>query len=415
MSAELAIKKMKQEEFDLIISDQTLNEMDGIQLLRWAQKLAPNIPFIVITGYGSIERAVESVKKGAFEYIIKPFGRQHMLETIERAMSETSFRLNKKQDQSVFFENIVGKSKKMQDLYHLVSKIAPTNATVLIQGESGTGKELIAKAIHNMSPRKNSLFVAINCGVLSENLLENELFGHVKGAFTGATHYKKGLFEEAHKGTIFLDEIGDIPAPTQTKLLRVLQEKEFKALGSTENIKVDVRVIAATNVNLLEAVSKKRFRGDLYYRLAVIPIFVPALRDRIEDVPELATYFAEKYSYENNKKIEYISPEAMEKLMNNEWKGNVRELENTIERAVALATGNTISPELLWPGAEYMEMEEKPFLHKTNSLKDIISNNTYEAIVKALEITKGNRSKAAKLLGISRASFYHKLEKYGLK
>ena len=416
-SAHDAITKMKQGNIDVVISDQSLNEMDGIQLLAKAQKLLPGVPFIVITGYGTIERAVDSLKKGAFDYLLKPFGRNRILQVIARAMEQRSFRLDNDgmgQAPMGVFENIIGKSQKMQELFNLVQKIAGTNATVLIQGESGTGKELIAKAIHQLSPRKQSPFIAINCGVLSENLLENELFGHVKGAFTGATHLKRGLFEEADNGTLFLDEVADIPPAVQTKLLRVLQEKEFKPLGSNEIIQVDVRVIAASNINLYNAVLQKRFREDLYYRLAVIPILVPPLRDRLEDIPDLALYFAHRYSRRNNKKIEMISSKAMEKLMKHNWQGNVRELENTIERAVALAISDTITQDILWQGIETLERKEID-TSNPNSLKEIIQQDTRYAIEKALRITQGNRSKAARILGISRATLYHKIKKYDIR
>jgi DNA-binding NtrC family response regulator len=414
LSSKEAIHKIMEKGFDVIISDQFLNEMDGMELLSVVQKFSPQVPFIVITGYGSIERAVESVKKGAFDYLIKPFGRDHILEAIERAIQASSYNLNRKpqqENQNIFFENIIGKSKKMQELFALVSKIVATDATILIQGESGTGKELIAKAIHQLSPRKSSPFIAINCGVLSENLLENELFGHVKGAFTGAIQRKRGLFEEAHKGTLFLDEVADIPPAVQTKLLRVLQEKEFKPLGSNEIIRVDVRLIGATNVNLYQSVLQKKFREDLYYRLAVIPIFVSPLRERIEDIPDLAMHFAQKYSKQNGKKIEYIEPQAMQKLMQHTWQGNVRELENTIERAVALSTSNTITSDILWQGIENLES----YSENSNLLKKIVHRNTEEAILKALEITQGSRSKAAQILGISRATLYQKLKKCNIQ
>ncbi len=304
------------------------------------------------------------------------------------------------------FENIVGKSKEMTKLFRIVGKIAPTNATVLLQGESGTGKEIIARLIHRLSYRNQSPFIAINCSVLNENLLENELFGHIKGAFTGATYYKKGLFQEADTGTLFLDEVADIPALVQTKLLRVLQEKEFKPLGSNATIKSDVRVIAATNSNLYELVSKKKFREDLYYRLAVIPIFIPPLRERIDDIPELVKYFILKYNRENKKSIKGIDPLAMETLKKYYWQGNVRELENTIERAVALANHSIVTLEDLF-GTNYENT-----LQATTTLKCTISHNTYQAIKKALEYTSGNRSEAAKILGISRATLYYHLRKF---
>ncbi len=412
-SGKEGLQKIEEHECDLILSDQSLSDMDGMELFLKSKEISPLVPFVFMTGYGNVQQAVDCLKQGAFDYLTKPFGRDSILKVIDKALEQSAQQFDKKkhnEKKEAFFEKIVGSSEKMQELFRLVSKIAPTNATVLIQGESGTGKELIAKAIHNLSTRKNEPFIAINCGVLSENLLENELFGHVKGAFTGATQYKKGLFEEADQGTLFLDEVADIPPAVQTKLLRVLQEKEFKPLGSNEIIKVNVRVIAASNINLYQAVVEKKFREDLYYRLAVIPIFVPPLRERKEDIPDLVHYFIQKYSKENGKNIVSILTAAMDRLIKHTWKGNVRELENTVERAVALASGNAITPDLLWKGMDILELETKDEPEEKESLKSIIHRDIKKAIIKALKICKGNRSKAAKLLGISRASFYNKLK-----
>lgn len=403
---------VKKQKFDLILCDLGLDKVDGMELLARSQKYLPDVPFIIITGYNSVSKAVESVKKGAFDYIVKPFDNEMILNVIQRALNEVVLRVPKKTE-AVTFENIIGQSQKMQEVFHIVSQIAETSATVLIQGESGTGKELIAKAIHALSPRKNAHFIPVNCGTLSDNLLENELFGHVQGAFTGAIRHKKGLLAEADKGTVFLDEISETPFSVQSKLLRVLQEKEFKPLGSNENIQIDVRVITATNLDLRNAVLQKRFREDLYYRLAVIPIYIPPLRERKEDIHPLAMHFAKKYGAENNKIIEYIAPDAMEKLIRYTWPGNVRELENTIARSVALAKGKVITRDILWQTSENEELEHSEN-SEPKSLKEMIDIQTQTAIFKALETAKGNRSKAARILGISRASLYQKMKKYGL-
>lgn len=413
-----AISYIKNQKLDLIVCDLALEKMDGIKLLEIGQKYSTEVPFIIITGFNSVAKAVECLHKGAFDYIVKPFDKEQLLHIICRAMNEALLKIPQKPE-SIVFENIIGQSKKMQEVFKIISQIADTSATVLIQGESGTGKELIAKAIHELSSRKNDAFIAVNCGTLSENLLENELFGHVQGAFTGAIRYKKGLLVEADKGTLFLDEISETPLSVQTKLLRVLQEKEFKPLGSNENIHVDVRIITATNLNLQDAIRDRHFREDLYYRLAVIPIFIPPLRERKEDIPLLAMHFAKKYGHENNKEIEYIEPGAIEKLLHYTWPGNVRQLENTIARAVALATGKVITDEILWYGKTRNDENEDADADAdvacdNTKLKDMLQLHTHSVILKTLETTRGNRSKAARILGISRASLYNKIKKYRL-
>ncbi len=424
-----AIQKLTEGNFDLIISDLNLTEINGLELLTQSQQLSRYTPFIVITGHGSVESAVRAVKTGAFDFLIKPFGKDQIMTIIERALNDAELRTKDKKsipqdDKAEAFEGIIARSQKMQKLFNVIEQVASTSATVLIQGESGTGKELFSRSIHKLSERKKQTFVAVNCGALSENLLENELFGHVKGAFTGASNYKAGLFSVADKGTIFLDEIGDVTPAVQTKLLRVLQEKEFIPLGSNETVRVDVRVIAATNVDLKDAVKKKIFREDLYYRLAVIPLTIPPLRDRIEDIPILAIHFFEKYRQEYSKKIDSITAEAIEKLQSHNWPGNVRELENIIERAVALCSSSKITEDLI---DQYLQ-DFAPMRDSNTSsstlhgpitsrlpLKVILNRVTKEAIIKALRKTNGNRTKAAMLLGIGRASLYHKLKEYGIE
>lgn len=407
-SVQEALAKMQAEDFDLIISDQVLGDGDGLQILQEAHKETPGLPFIMISGAGTIPKVVESMKKGAVDYISKPLDNNTILNVVHRTLTESAFRIRESllASKEIIGETIIGNSAKMQELFRLIARIAKTTATVLIEGESGTGKELIARAIHRLSPRQDTPFIPINCAYLSENLLENELFGHVQGAFTGAVKYKKGLLAETNHGTLFLDEVGDIPLPVQTKLLRVLQEKQYKPLGSNETIQVDMRIIAATNIRLQEAVQEKRFREDLYYRLAVIPIFIPPLRDRLEDVPLLAKHFARKYGKENGKEIQTIAPETLEKLVRYHWPGNVRELENTIARSVALATGNSLTPELLWQGVG------KTAQSPTTPLQELIERDTKEAILQALKLTEGNLSKTARILGISRQSLYQKMKQF---
>ncbi len=410
------IRRIQDKRYDLIICDQGLGDMEGIQLLTCSQTYYPDVPFIIITGFGSVPKAVESFKKGAADYITKPIDKKELLTLINHVLDEAVSCIPTEELpllQAEISKTMVGNSEKMQKLFYVIAQIAKTSATVLIEGESGTGKELIARAIHQVSLRSGAPFVAINCGYLNENLLENELFGHVQGAFTGAIKYKKGLMEEANGGTLFLDEIGDMPLLVQTKLLRVLQEREFKPLGSNENIHVDIRVIAATNVNLHEAVVQKKFREDLYYRLAVIPIMVPPLRERTNDIPLLAKHFMQKYGLENGKNVEHITLEAMSRLTHYTWPGNVRELENTIARAVALTTSNSITLDLLIPKASTEKTLFSAIDEETN-LREIIRRDTKSAIEEALKLAKGNHSQAARILGISRASLYHKIKKYAL-
>jgi len=405
LDAEEALNKLYRQKFDIILSDQILTGMSGTDFLAKAKKIAPQVPFILMTGYADVENAVEAVKKGAYSYLKKPFSTPKLLQLLEQAVEESDVIAPPIEYQKVF-SNIVGRSTRMRELLELITKISSTNATVLIQGESGTGKELIARAIHQTSTRRDAPFVPINCSVLSENLLENELFGHVKGAFTGATQLKRGLFQEADTGTLFLDEIAEIPASIQTKLLRVIQEKEFKPLGSNEIVHVDVRIIAASNVNLYQATLEKRFREDLYYRLAVIPIVVPPLRERTEDIQDLACYFIEKYGQINGKNVRRITTEGIKKLKQYPWPGNVRELENTIERAIAFANGILISAEDL-----FVDSVDYNIVPPSNSLKDTINYNIHSAIIRALQAANGNRSQAARILGISRPALYYQLKK----
>jgi DNA-binding NtrC family response regulator len=408
---------LQEQVFDVIISDLALPDGTGMDLLKTAQTAQPHAPFILITAYGSIESAVEAMKLGAYDYISKPFQNEEMRMLVEKAIQHSDLdrqvrQLRKEVGRRYGFENIIGKSKAMVALFDLVERIAATNSTVLITGASGTGKELFAKAIHYNSDRRERPFVAVDCGVIPENLIESELFGHTKGAFTGAHAAKRGLFAEANTGTIFLDEVGNLPLPLQAKLLRVLQEREVKPVGSTENIRVDVRVIAATKEDLRKAVATRTFRDDLFYRLSVIPIRIPPLRERREDIPLLVDHFLRKVCRANKIKVKEIDPSVLNNLIAYDWPGNVRELENLIERLVLISPGDLIGADLLPPEISEQASNRKARVEET--LSDRIADTEKEAILQALEKAGGNRTKAADILGISRAGLYNKLKEYGI-
>jgi two-component system response regulator PilR (NtrC family) len=378
----------------------------------------------MITAYASADTAIKAMKEGAYDYITKPFKVDEIKLIIKNALEKKNLQkenilLKQAVRDRFHFGNIIGQSPKMVALYDLLEKVSPTKTNILITGESGTGKELVAKAIHYNSPRKDKPFVTLNCGAIPESLIESELFGHMKGAFTDAIATKKGLFEVADEGTIFLDEISELPLLMQVKLLRVLQDKEFKRVGGTEDIRVDVRIIAATNKELEEAVKEKRFREDLFYRLNVIQIKLPPLRDRREDIQTLANHFLKKYSQELSKNISKISPEALQILLNYEYPGNVRELQNIIERAVALESSPDLTAHNL---SSYLS--EQPLLRKGPidieipnegiDLEKMVEDLERTLLLKALDRTKGIKKKAAELLHINFRSMRYRLEKYGL-
>ena len=416
-----ALRLLREQPIDIIISDLVMPILNGLELLKEVKTYYPDIPFIVLTAYGTIKSAVEAIKSGAFDYLTKPFQKDEIVMTLERALKmhqlqEEVKRLREELKIREGVKELIFKSKAMESVLNLVGKVADSQATVLIQGESGTGKELIAQAIHNLSSRKNGPFVAVDCNVLPEQLLQSELFGHVRGAFTGAIKDKKGLFLAAHGGTLFLDEIGNITPAVQLNLLRVLQEKEIKPVGSISSSKVDVRVVAATNVKLEDSLKKGGFRKDLYYRLAVVTIVVPPLRQRPEDIPLLAYHFMHKYAALYQKNLTEITPPAMRSLMENPWPGNVRELENVLERAVLLNTDPLMEEQAL----SFSLRPEEPTLEKSlQPLKTVSRELTQEgerkALLMALTQAGGNRSKAAKLLGISRSSLYNKLKALNLE
>lgn len=415
-----ALGLCKKYKFDLAITDLKMPKIDGIDVLKSIKEISPETMVILITAYASGETAVAAMKEGAYDYLEKNFDVDDLKAVIKDALGNKGI----KKEDAVFmkdaknalsFGDIIGKSKEMLKVYSLIKKVADTTANILITGESGTGKELVAKAIHENSSRKDKPLVIINCGGIPENLLESELFGYMKGSFSGAHADKPGLFEIAHKGTIFLDEIGELPQFLQVKLLRVVQEKTFRRIGSTADIKVDARIISATNQNLEQKVKHSDFREDLYYRLNVIPVKIPPLRERNEDIPLIASYFIEKYSKEFNKEIKKISPYALRLLMGHPFPGNVRELENIIERSVALETTNIILPEnLVMPETD--EMDDDTAL-STDIPEEGISLNKELArierllIKKALQKTNGSKTKAAKYLNISFDSLRYRLEK----
>ncbi len=423
-NGEEVAKLVENDLFDLVLLDIRMPKLDGISALKKIKANAPETIVIMITAYASADTAIKAMKEGAYDYITKPFKVEEIRLIIKNALEKKNLQkenilLRQVVRDRFHFGNIIGQSPKMVALYDLLEKVSPTKTNILVTGESGTGKELVAKAIHYNSPRKEKPFVTLNCGAIPESLIESELFGHMKGAFTDAIATKKGLFEVADEGTIFLDEISELPLLMQVKLLRVLQDKEFKRVGGTEDIRVDVRIIAATNKEIEEAVKEKRFREDLFYRLNVIQIKLPPLRDRREDIQILANHFLKKYSQELSKNIVKISPEALQILLNYGYPGNVRELQNIIERAVALESGEDLTAHNL---SSYLS--EQPLLKKGAmdieipnegiDLEKMVEDLERTLLLKALDKTKGIKKRAAELLHINFRSMRYRLEKYGL-
>jgi two-component system response regulator PilR (NtrC family) len=405
------------------IVDVMLPEMSGLEVLEELKKHDPEMVILMITAYASMEMAIDAIKKGAFYFVPKPFDNQQLLHILasgvlqRRLQGENRELRTALRDQGRFME-LVGKSPKMLQVFQLVSQVAPSRSTILVVGESGTGKELVAKAIHQNSTRRDKPFVVVNSGSLPHELLESNLFGHVKGAFTGAVYAKKGLFELADRGTLFFDEIGNIPMETQAKLLRVIQEREFMRLGGVETVKVDVRVVAATNVDLRRAVEEGRFREDLYYRLNVIAIQLPPLRQRKEDVPALAQHFVDKYAAENGKAVEGVTPEALQVLMDYDWPGNVRELENVIERGVVLSTGPMIGRELVpeqvrsSPGFFHIPPVSVP--PEGINLREVIAGFERRIIESTLDTTGGVQKDAARLLGLKPTTLNEMIKRHNI-
>jgi two-component system response regulator GlrR len=412
-----AITAVREQMFDLSIIDLHLGHQNGITLMGKLHLINPAMPAIILTAYGSIESAVEAVKRGAYTYVCKPFNTQELLSQIEKALKASKRdaeikKLNGGLAKSYNFANIVTKSEKMLKVLEQVSRIAPIDSTVCIYGESGTGKELVARSLHLASLREGKNFVAINCAAIPDTLLESELFGYEKGAFTGAHRSTKGLFTEAHEGTIFLDEIGNMPLSTQAKFLRVLQERQFYPIGSKKPMDVDVRVIVATNRDLEDEVKKGNFREDLLYRVHVIPVYLPPLRERKEDIPLLAEYFLKKYSQKMGKTVAGLNPLALQKLMRYDWPGNIRQLENTIEYAVAMTQHNMITEDLIF--LTKTESQE-PFHESLKTLKAAKNAFMRHYLINLLKTTKGNVSKAAEMAGQYRTNFHNVLKKHNVK
>jgi len=416
-----AVERIKEKPFDLVLMDVRMTVMSGIEALKLIKEYNPAIPILIMTAYSSVESAVEALKAGAYDYLTKPLDFEVLKLAIERSLEHIGLKtenraLKERLASSFDLKNIIGKSGPMKELLEMVAMIAPSEATVLITGESGTGKELIAKSVHFNSARKDKPFVVVNCAALTETLLESELFGHEKGAFTGADKRREGHFMQANKGTIFLDEIGEMSATTQAKVLRVIQEREIQRVGSDDMIKVDVRILAATNRDLQRDVSEGRFREDLFYRLNVVTLRIPPLRERREDTPLLAQHFLEKLGKRNRKQLKGFSPLAMDMLIKYDWPGNVRELENAVERAVILSPGDYITEnDLPMSVTEVYRQEGSParpaqLANQPQSLEEIEK----EAILAAFEATGGNKSETARKLGINRRTLYKKLEKFGV-
>jgi two-component system response regulator AtoC len=419
---EEGLQKLIGNTYDQVLCDIRMPRMDGLDFLKEVQKANMDTTIIMMSAYGTVDAAIDAMKLGAYDYISKPFKPDEIVLTLKKAdererLRKENERLRKAVKREYSFENVVSENEKMLKIFEVVKKVAPYKSTILIMGESGTGKELVARALHYHSDRSQNPFVAVNCGAIPENLLESELFGHAKGAFTDAIRTKKGLFEEADGGTLFLDEIGELPLQLQVKLLRVLQEGEIRRVGEGKPIQIDVRIVAATARDLIREVGEGRFREDLFYRLNVFPVHIPPLRERKEDIPLLVAHFIKKYNQAIGKKITRIHPEALEVLLDYRWYGNVRELENIVERAFVLADGSEIEKENL--PIEIQGFQEKvPLLPATEeecSIKKASKALEINLIQKALKKTKGNHTHAARLLEISHRALLYKIKEYGIE
>lgn len=427
-SGEDGLKIIEDVDLDVVITDMQMPTMNGLEFLKEVKKATPALPVIVITAFAEVDKAVEAMQNGAFNYLAKPFSNDELIVTLNKAANLHSLvrensRLRREIQGKSGFSGMVGKNPKMLQVYQLIEKVAPTHASVLITGESGTGKELVAKAIHNNSPRESQPFIAVNCAALSENLLESELFGHEKGAFTGAVSMRKGRFEMADHGTIFLDEVGEIPLALQAKLLRVLQEKTFERVGGGKTLEVDVRILSASNKDLREEVSAGRFREDLFYRLNVIPVSLPALRERMDDMRLLVDFFIGKYRAELGKEKLSISQDAMKLLMKLPWEGNIRELENTIERAAILCSDGSIEAEDVQPDTLYgddkngldQSIDIQSLIPENAPLNEVLYSIEKKMLLKALDETEYVQSRAADKLGITKSLLQYKMKKYRIK
>jgi len=422
LSAPRGIELIDKEDFDLILTDIKLPQMSGMDILKHVMDKTPNTPVVMITAYGTLKQAVEAFKNGAVDYVVKPFDIEELKIIVaqgleKRKLKTENIKLKQQLKEKNSFENIVGKNKKMKEIYDLIEKVTDSDSTILISGESGTGKEIAARAIHFNSRRQERPFVSVNCGALPENLLESELYGHVKGSFTGAIAHKKGMFETAEKGTIFLDEIGELSSFAQVKLLRTLQDKRIRRVGGNDEILIDVRIVAATNQDLKQRLDEGKFREDLFYRINVISFEMPPLRERKDDIPLLVTHFLEKYCTKTGSKLKRIAPEVYNVFESYAWPGNVRELENTIERIVAIEERETITikslpDELLNPRKKSnKDLDLEPGFDLNKTLDEISKNY----VVKALDLSSGRLKKAGEILGVNYRSLRYLIEKYELK
>lgn len=413
-NGEEALSAIRKGAFSLIVTDIRLPNIGGMEILRQSLQMSPATPVVMMTGYGNIKDAVESMRIGAFDYITKPFDLDEMFVTVNKALevhsiTEENIRLKKELNTHFSAGKIIGESKAMQTIFALLDKISRTESSVLLLGESGTGKELVASTIHFQSARKKEAIIRVNCASLPDDLIESELFGYEKGAFTGADARKPGRFELANRGTLFLDEVGDLPPLTQTKLLRFLEEKTFERLGASETVSVDVRIIAATNKNLEKEVKKGTFREDLYYRLNVIPVVLPPLRSRVEDIPLFIDAFTHRFNDQLGTNVSF-GEEAIKELLGYNFPGNVRELLNVVERCIALSSNKTIGRSDLPPHVLKNKHNKIPLL----SLQQVSAEAEKDHILKILKVTKGNRSKAAEVLGVSRKTLWEKIKNFGL-
>jgi two-component system response regulator AtoC len=416
-----ALQKASASPFDQILCDIRMPRMDGLGFLREIKKTETETTIIVMSAYGTVDIAIEAMKLGAYDYISKPFKPDEIILTLRKAEEREQLRkenqlLRREVAKEFSFENIVSKNEEMRKIFDVIKKVSHYKSTMLITGESGTGKELVARALHYNSDRSQNPFIAVNCGAIPENLLESELFGHAKGAFTDAIRTKKGLFEEADGGTLFLDEIGELPGQLQVKLLRVLQDGEIRRIGESKPIQIDVRIVAATVKDLPKEVNEGRFREDLFYRLNVLPLHIPPLRERKEDIPLLIQHFIRKYNQAMGKNVKQVDHRAMEALMNYKWFGNVRELENTIERAIVLSEKNNIESENLPPEIQNFkeEFQSETLPEEEYSIKKASKVLEISLIKKALKKTRGNHTHAAKLLEISHRALLYKIKEYGI-
>ncbi len=417
------IRRIRENKIDIVLTDLKLPKKDGMEVLRAAKEENPLLPVIMMTAFGTVDVAVKAIKEGAFDFITKPFDTDHLLHLIRKAVENQRLMaeniLLKEEFSSLLgMPKIIGKSEKILDVAKKIQKVAPAKTTVLLLGESGTGKELFARAIHCMSPRKDYPFVPINCAAIPKELLESELFGHERGAFTGAESRKLGKFDLADNGTIFLDEIGEMDLSLQAKIMRVIQEGEIERVGGLKAIPVDVRVVAATNKDIERAVSEGAFREDLYYRLSVFPIKIPSLKERSEDIPLLVDFFIKKYCAEMKKPVKEVAKEVLHMMMNHSWKGNIRELENTMERAIILSDGNVITPEHISLSSVNVKtaMDMLPMDGTLgDAAKQALRLAETQRIRKALQETKGNKTRAAELLDVSYKTLLTKIKEYGVE